>query len=116
VKRIEFSAKVKLAAWERSGGQCECGNCAGAKIVPGDGPEYDHRVEAALGGDGSLENCIVSSARCHRSKTSARAPVIAKARRLEKKQANLRPARKALIPGSKGTRYRKKLDGSVERR
>lgn len=113
MKRIEFSAKVRLAAWERSGGLCECG-CQ-VKILPGDGPEYDHRVEAVLGGEATLQNCVVLRRRCHQAKTSARAPVLAKTRRLEKAASGIRP-RKVVIPGSKASKWRKKIDGSVERR
>lgn len=42
-QRREFPKKVKLEAWLRSKGICECG--CGVKIVPGDGPEYDHLME-----------------------------------------------------------------------
>ena len=110
--RIEFGAKVKLAAWERAGGCCE--DC-GVKIVAGQGPEYDHEIEAALGGEASIENCRCLCTRCHRSKTSARAPVIAKAARLEKKAANIRPRRQKL-PGSKDSGWKAKIGGGWVRR
>ncbi len=53
--RKEFPKKVKLAAWQRSGGICECG--CGVKIIAGDGPEYDHIIEDTIGGEPTLENC-----------------------------------------------------------
>jgi len=56
--RREFQKSVKIAAWQRSGGVCECG--CGVKIVAGDGPEYDHRLEATLGGEPTLDNCVVT--------------------------------------------------------
>lgn len=45
--RSEFSAKVRVAAFERSEGRCE--SC-GVTIRPGNGPEYDHCIPDALGG------------------------------------------------------------------
>ncbi len=110
--RIEFGAKVKESAWARSGGFCE--DC-GIKIVPGMGPEYDHGIEAALGGRADLDNCRCLCIPCHRSKTSARAPVIAKAARLEKKAANIRPRRQKL-PGSKDSGWKAKIGGGWVRR
>lgn len=74
----EFSKATKLAAWQRANGKCECG--CGVKIIAGDGPEYDHKIEVALGGDNSLENCRVMRLRCHKSKTEDRRPNLDKAR------------------------------------
>lgn len=110
--RIEFGAKVKEAAWARSGGFCD--ECT-VKIVTGQGPEFDHEIEAALGGEATLGNCRCLWVRCHRAKTSARAPALAKVKRLEKKAANIRP-RKQTLPGGRGTPWKKKLNGQTVRR
>lgn len=79
--RKEFPAKVKLAAWERCGGNCE--SCH-ARILGR--PEYDHVLPDALGGEPTLENCEVLCSKCHRIKTSgADVPRIAKAKRQQRK-------------------------------
>lgn len=79
--RREFSAKVKLAAWERCGGDCE-GCCA--RIIGR--AEYDHILPDALGGEATLENCSVLCSKCHRMKTSTGdVPRIAKAKRQQRK-------------------------------
>ena len=81
--RREFPAKVKVAAFERAGGCCEM---CGVKIRPGNGPEYDHGVPAALGGSGELDNCIVACRTCHGLKTTTRdVPMIAKGKRVRAK-------------------------------
>lgn len=109
----EFTAAVKAAAWARCGGHCEGDGC-GAPFSAANTPQYDHRVAAALGGEATLDNCRVLGSRCcHPEKTKADVTRIAKAKRLVKDAANIRPRRKALIPGSKGTRFKKKIDGSV---
>lgn len=65
-RRAEFPKSVKLTAWERSGGRCECG--CGVKIIGT--PHYDHYpIPAGIGGPGTLENCRVLDPKCHRVAT-----------------------------------------------
>ena len=80
MKRIEFTAKVKVAAFERSSGHCD--ECTARVIAP----EYDHRVPLAMGGESTLENCEVLCRACHRLKTSTQdIPRIAKTKRMKAK-------------------------------
>lgn len=108
--RQEFPKKVKLAAWQRSGGICECG--CGVKIISGDGPEYDHRIEDAIGGDPTLENCVVMRKRCHDAKTKRRRPELDKTRRLFEKQINARKSSKPM-PCGRNSPLKKKMNGEV---
>jgi 5-methylcytosine-specific restriction endonuclease McrA len=112
MNRIEFSVATRKAAWERCAGFCE--ECR-IFIEKGQGPEYDHRVEAVLGGEATLKNCLVLCIPCHRAKTRERAPVLAKTARTERKSAGL-TARKAVIPGSKASGWKRRVDGTVVRR
>lgn len=112
-QRREFSKKVKLAAWMRSGGRCECG--CGVKIIAGDGPEYDHIEEDYLGGEPTLENCMVMRKRCHDAKTAKNRPAIDKTRRGFEKRIGARKT-SSTMPGSKASGWKKKMDGSVEKR
>lgn len=99
--RREFPKHVKLAAWQRCGGHCECG--CGVKIISGDGPEYDHIKEDFFDGEPTLENCRVLRKRCHTAKTSQSRPVIDKARRGFEKRINARSRKSGLSkrPGMK---------------
>jgi len=108
--RQEFSKKVKLAAWNRSGGNCECG--CGVKIISGDGPEYDHRIEDAIGGEPTLENCVVMRKRCHDAKTRKRRPELDKTRRLFEKEINARTTSSPMPCGRK-SKWKKKMSGEV---
>lgn len=108
--RQEFPKKVKLAAWQRCGGICECG--CGVKIIPGSGPEYDHRIEDAIGGEPTLENCVVLRTICHRAKTKARRPEIDKTRRIFEKQINARKSSKPM-PCGRNSPHKKKMTGEV---
>jgi 5-methylcytosine-specific restriction endonuclease McrA len=92
-RRREFSNRTRLQAWERSGGKCE--EC-GIKLQVGDRREYDHQIPCGLGGDNSLDNCVVLCGPCHSSKTTREdVPRIAKAKRVAAKHSGAwRPKRK----------------------
>lgn len=86
--RQEFDRATKEAAWARAAGKCEI--C----IQPFDGrrPEYHHKIPAALGGDNSLKNCKCICPPCHRIVTRDEdMPRITKAKRTERKRANIVP-------------------------
>lgn len=79
--RKEFPSKIKLAAWERCGGNCECCH---ARILGR--AEYDHILPDALGGEPVLTNVQVLCSKCHRLKTSGEdVPRIAKTKRTRRK-------------------------------
>ncbi len=110
--RMEFPVKVRKAAYDRSGGICECG-CGvpfGKERV-----EYDHDIPAYHGGKPTLENCRALRWSCHKVKTAQDMQAIKKTRRIIKKQRGL-TAQKATIPGSKNSHFKKKLDGTVIKR
>lgn len=109
--RREFTAKVKVAAFQRANGHCE--KCGGFILA---GAQYDHRIPDALGGEPTIENCEVLCSPCHRRKTSkVDVPAIAKAKRNEAKAANAKKS-KSPLPGSRATKWKRKMDGSVVRR
>lgn len=87
--RREFPAKVRAAAFDRSGGQCE--QCTAPIRY---GAQYDHIVPDALGGEPTLENCRVLCKTCHGIKTASEdVPRIAKAARVRGNHINARTKR-----------------------
>jgi len=109
--RRNFSAKVKLAAWERSGGRCE--KCL-IKIVAR--PEYDHRIPDAMGGEPTIENCECLCTKCHKLKTLGEdIPRIKKTRHQRSSHIGAHRSRNP-VPGSRGSKFRKKMSGEVEMR
>jgi len=102
-KRAEFSKKVKLAAWERCGGYCECG-CM-LKIIGI--PEYDHfPVPAAIGGEATLENCRVLMKKHHRRITAEKdIPEIAKSQRIFEKRIGVRKSSRPFPKRSKDQQW-----------
>jgi 5-methylcytosine-specific restriction endonuclease McrA len=114
--RQEFSKPTKRAIWERSGGHCEYdgpGNCGHAKIIGA--VIYDHKNADYVSKDNSVENGQAICSRCNRIKTDTiDRPAIDKTRRILEKRAGLRTTRP--MDGSRRSRYRKRMDGTVERR
>ena len=114
MSRKEFPKSVKLAAWQRSNGHCECG--CGVKIIAGDGPQYDHIIEDALGGEPTLENCRVLRKRCHAGKTSERRPNLDKARCGFEKRIKARERRARPMAGTKASGWKIKMNGERVKR
>ena len=116
--RREFTAKTKLAAWDRAGGCCE--HCT-LKVTAAIGPtQYDHRIPDGLGGEPTLENCQVLCKPCHDLKTHTSidgdVSKIAKAKRINKRQANADSRRLPAMPGSRRSPWKRKINGTLERR
>lgn len=110
--REEFPSKVKIAAWLRESGHCQ--HC-GCKIVRG--VQYDHRVPAAIGGPPTVDNCDVLCTPCHALKTTKQdVPAIAKTKRVIAKTAKAERPKGRPLPGTKRSGWRKRMDGTVERR
>jgi 5-methylcytosine-specific restriction protein A len=109
--RREFPAKVRLAAYERAGGHCEV--CT-AKLYPGK-YRYDHRIPDALGGEPTLQNCVVQCVACDAPKTAADLTTIAKSKRIRAKHAGIKTTTRPL-PGSRQSPWKRHMDGTVSRR
>jgi hypothetical protein len=115
-----FSKQVKRAALERSGGKCEAkGELYGlpAQIMCGAslayGVEFDHYILWANSRDSSLDNCLAVCPSCHRFKTANHdTPKAAKTVRQRDKHSGIRTTRNPL-PGSKASKWKRKMDGSV---
>lgn len=114
--RSEFSPKTKLSALKRSNGLCECHLVPGlvpcGKPLKGQPIFYEHIIQCEVGGDNSLENCAVLTKTCWRSKTDTQdLPVVAKVKRVERKHNGIKkPSR---MPGSKASKFKRKMDGTV---
>ena len=110
--RKNFSAKIKVEAFKRSGGRCE--SC-GAKLFPGH-YQFDHVVADGLTGLADLSNCAVLCSSCHSKKTSNDVVQISKAKRRERNHIGAKTPKGRPIMGSRRSGWRKRMDGTVERR
>lgn len=109
--RREFPAKIMLAAFERAK---ECCEKCGCPLRPGK-IHYDHVIPDAMGGTPTLDNCQVLCSACHGIKTrTLDVPAIAKTKRVTANHIGAR--KRASMPGSRGTRFKKHMDGRVSER
>ncbi len=111
--RRSLSTTRRLHLFLKAQGHCQA---CGWRLSPGTRWEVDHIIPVALGGSDHGDNLQVLCAACHGSKTAtADAPALSKAKRMQAR--HLGAARsKTIIPGSRRSRFRKSLDGSVRRR
>lgn len=111
--RSEFTRAVKAAAFLRANGHCEC--CT-AKLSSGN-MEYDHRIPDALGGEATLENCVVLCRTCHRAKTTKQdVPAIAKAKRREALHIGAKSPSRNPMPFGRKSKWKRKMDGTIVER
>ena len=106
--------RVKARIILRQGGICACG-CAQKLGASGERIEFDHEVALVLGGANDEDNLRALRKPCHRAKTAQDVAQKATEARKRAKHLGLHKA-KRLIPGSKGTGFRKKFNGDVESR
>ncbi len=116
--RSEFTRATKREALARAGGQCERID-AGERCPRRDKLHYDHIIPDALGGSNKIDNCSVLCDAHHREKTSRLdVPRIAKTKRQAKYHSTgrSRARRGPPIPGSKDTKWKRKINGKTVRR
>ena len=117
--RAEFPKSVKLAALTRAmdkDGHIRCAQC-GARIAAGNGPEYHHNTEAAIGGASTIDNCLVLCRKpCHATITARHSiPQVAKTKRIREKRGGIKSRKGPPLPGTKASGIRKRMSGQVER-
>lgn len=77
--------------------------------------EVEHIIPHALTRDDSDENLAPAHVRCHAIKTKTDVTQIAKAKRVNRKHIGAHSP-KTTLPGSKTSKWKRKLDGTVIRR
>jgi 5-methylcytosine-specific restriction protein A len=111
MSRREFPKQVKRQAFDRAEGKCEL---CGVRLTFGK-YAYDHIIPDGLGGEPTLENCQVACNPCHSEKTGKQdIPRIAKVKRIRDREKGIK--KRSYFPGSKDSGWKKKMDGTVERR
>jgi 5-methylcytosine-specific restriction endonuclease McrA len=115
--RHPLTDKQRAKLFLDSGGKC-AGPCE-RKLGPSDVWHADHIIALEAGGDNSPGNFRVLCTWCHAPKTARDHAIAAKGRDIavasvvptSQRQGKGRP-----LPGSRRSAWRKKMDGTVERR
>lgn len=85
--RRRFSAKALMARLLEFDGKCAACGC---KVGGAAGLEWDHVIPLAMGGDDEIANLEPLCRLCHLAKTRDDARHIAKAKRMQQREAGIR--------------------------
>lgn len=111
--RKKWTPRQMLAIFDSSNGCC---HWCGVRIRGGEAWTPDHVVRLADGGADSIENVRPIHRRCHEEKTGGEARRGAKADRQAARHLGVTAQPKRPFPGSKASGWRKRINGTVERR
>ena len=106
-------ARVRLRVFEAHDGRCAE---TGRKIMPGDDWQLDHAQALANGGENRETNLQPVLTFAHKEKTARDVAQKAKDRRVRAKHVGAKAPPRSRIAGSKGSRWKRKLDGTTVRR
>lgn len=104
--------RVRLRIWERCGGYCMV---CDRKLRPGDVWEVDHAKALIDGGENREDNLWVVCKPCHTAKTAFEVAIKSKVYRTKAKHLGIKRRKSRPIPGSKGSGFRKRMNGTVIR-
>lgn len=102
-------ARVKLRIWEREKGIC---HLSGRKIRPGEAYDFDHKIAICNGGTHSEDNLFPALRDKHKEKTRADVAEKAYTARVKAKHLGIKKA-KHVLPGSKASKWKRKISGKV---
>jgi hypothetical protein len=111
--RKRFSAKERLGIGERD--KWECCLCHGRIDPVRDAWILEHKVALASGGDNEPENIGPAHQKCAINKTREDLARIAKGKRIAEKHYGARKTKRPMA-GSRGSRFKKHMDGRVTER
>lgn len=105
--------RVRARVFLAHGGVC---HLTGRKIAPGERWELDHVVALINGGENRESNLAPALVAAHKAKTAQDVAQKAKDARVRAKHIGAAPASRNPIPGGKGGRFKRKINGEVVER
>jgi len=113
-RRNKLSPTARARLFEQHGGRCVL--CT-RKIISGEPWVDEHLRALGLGGGNEPANRAPVHVACARIKTQAHdMPAIVKAKRTKRASLGLKESRWPPLPGSRRSKWKRKMDGSIERR
>ena len=113
MSRVRITAKMRADIFLRHDGVC---HMCRMKVIPGDEWDVSHEIPLEAGGKDDASNWLVAHRKCHRVHTATvDAPLIAKVKRIHQRHIGAKRP-KGTIPGSRNSKWKRKMDGTVVRR
>ena len=78
--------------------------------------EFDHMIPLILGGEHRESNLTLLCHECHAAKTKLDVKLKAKVARVRQRNLGIKKRKGRPLPGTKASGWRKRMDGTVERR
>ena len=114
MKRVRITGKMRADIFMRHGGIC---HLCSMKVVPGEEWDVSHEIPLEAGGKDDDSNWVVAHRKCHRHHTATvDAPMIAKVKRIHQRHIGAKLKSRNPLPGSKHSKFKRKMDGTVVRR
>lgn len=113
VNRRGLTPRKRLEVWQVHRGRCHI--CGGKINSATEKWDVEHRISLENGGADHIGNMAPAHVKCHREKTSEDRATAAKSRRVYAKHNGLHRPR-AVMPGSRASRWKRKMDGTTVRR
>lgn len=114
MKRVRITGKMRADIFMRHGGVC---HLCSMKVVPGEEWDVSHDIPLEAGGKDDESNWLVAHRKCHRRHTATvDAPLIAKVKRIHQRHIGAKAKSKNPLPGSRHSKFKRKMDGTVVRR
>jgi 5-methylcytosine-specific restriction protein A len=102
---VKIPDRVKVRVYHKAKGKCAV--CTLTTLAG----QYDHVIPLILGGEHREANLQWLCVPCHKAKTALDVKLKAKVARVQKRHLGIKkPSR---FPGSRDSRWKKKMDGSV---
>jgi 5-methylcytosine-specific restriction endonuclease McrA len=111
-KRLTITPKRRAEIFRDAGGVC---HLCSRKIAPGESWEVEHPKAIGLGGADDASNWRPAHVDCHAGKTRHDVKIMRKADRQSKAHAGVKKTRNPM-PGSRKSRFKRRMDGTVEQR
>lgn len=107
--RRSLTAKERLRLFDLHQGRCHL--CGGKIDGTREAWEIEHELALALGGADDDENRKPAHVKCHKAKTAVDLGRIAKADREKARHIGARPPSRNPLPGGRGSKYKRTIDG-----
>lgn len=110
MKRVKITTKMRADIFVRHKGVC---HLCQMKVVPGQEWDVSHDIPLEAGGKDDQSNWFVAHRKCHRIQTATiDIPLISRVKRISQRHIGATQSKNPM-PGSRNSKFKRKMDGTV---